>query len=255
MAAVPASIVSGGSKRPRPDRRDPDSGRRRAGWCRPARAVARTRSQLAGSAARTWFELGDAKARTVRAIRIMVRSPSSDAEGADERIGVPCLIDAAAAGFSVAAYRAGVDARAAAWPTCDGSWITTVYRRRRRRRLPRRSAARLLTPIDALVPRRCASLRGTRRTGRSARRGRSSSRLWAWSAVLAWRGAGRPPISAAAVLVLYGVNAVCHFLWSPLFFKLRRPDMGGRSRSSSSGLRCVAILVFARPMSVARDAG
>ncbi len=47
--------------------------------------------------------------------------------------------------------------------------------------------------------------------------------LWAWSGVLAWRGtsdaAGRE-----AVLILYGVNALCHFLWSPLFFKLRRPD-------------------------------
>lgn len=47
--------------------------------------------------------------------------------------------------------------------------------------------------------------------------------LWAWAGVLAWRGAiddgGR-----TAVLTLFGVNAVCHFLWSPLFFKLRRPD-------------------------------
>ncbi len=46
---------------------------------------------------------------------------------------------------------------------------------------------------------------------------------WAWSAVLAWRGAG-DAAGQRAVLILYGVNAVCHFLWSPLFFKLRRPD-------------------------------
>ncbi len=47
--------------------------------------------------------------------------------------------------------------------------------------------------------------------------------LWAWSGVLAWRGAvgGEEQTS---VLILYGVNAVCHFAWSPLFFKFRRPD-------------------------------
>lgn len=26
------------------------------------------------------------------------------------------------------------------------------------------------------------------------------------------------------IIILYGVNFVCHFLWSPLFFNLRRPD-------------------------------
>ena len=47
--------------------------------------------------------------------------------------------------------------------------------------------------------------------------------LWSWSAILAWRGATGPG-ERAAVLILYGVNAVCHFAWSPLFFKLKRPD-------------------------------
>ncbi len=47
--------------------------------------------------------------------------------------------------------------------------------------------------------------------------------LAAWSAVLAWRAA---PDAATRtdVLILFGVNAICHFLWSPLFFRLRRPD-------------------------------
>ena len=47
--------------------------------------------------------------------------------------------------------------------------------------------------------------------------------LWAWSAVLAWHAA--PDADARAdVLILFGVNAVCHALWSPLFFRMRRPD-------------------------------
>ncbi len=47
--------------------------------------------------------------------------------------------------------------------------------------------------------------------------------LAAWSAIIAWEAA---PDAAAqrSVAILFGVNAVCHFLWSPLFFKLRRPD-------------------------------
>ena len=47
--------------------------------------------------------------------------------------------------------------------------------------------------------------------------------LAAWSAVVAWKAA---PDAAAQrdVIILFAVNAVCHVLWSPLFFKLRRPD-------------------------------
>ena len=47
--------------------------------------------------------------------------------------------------------------------------------------------------------------------------------LAAWSAVIAWNAA---PDAAARrdVVILFGVNAVCHALWSPLFFRLRRPD-------------------------------
>jgi translocator protein len=45
----------------------------------------------------------------------------------------------------------------------------------------------------------------------------------AWAAVLAWEGA---PDDAGrnAITILYAVNFVCHFLWSPLFFTLKRPD-------------------------------
>ena len=47
--------------------------------------------------------------------------------------------------------------------------------------------------------------------------------LWAWSAVVAWNAA---PDAAARtdILTLFGVNAVFHALWSPLFFRARRPD-------------------------------
>lgn len=47
--------------------------------------------------------------------------------------------------------------------------------------------------------------------------------LAAWSAVIAWEAA---PDRAAriAVIVLFGANALFHALWSPLFFRLRRPD-------------------------------
>lgn len=47
--------------------------------------------------------------------------------------------------------------------------------------------------------------------------------LAAWSASLAWDAADA---FATRVLVggLFGLNATLHFLWSPLFFKLHRPD-------------------------------
>ncbi len=47
--------------------------------------------------------------------------------------------------------------------------------------------------------------------------------LAAWAGVLAWTHA---PDAAAQwrIGILYGVNIVCHLLWSPLFFNLRRPD-------------------------------
>lgn len=47
--------------------------------------------------------------------------------------------------------------------------------------------------------------------------------LAAWSAVTAWNAA---PDSAARgdVIILFVTNAVFHALWSPLFFRARRPD-------------------------------
>ncbi len=45
----------------------------------------------------------------------------------------------------------------------------------------------------------------------------------AGAGVLAWQGAPSGP-ARATVASLFGANALLHFLWSPLFFKLRRPD-------------------------------
>jgi tryptophan-rich sensory protein len=47
--------------------------------------------------------------------------------------------------------------------------------------------------------------------------------LAAWAAVLAWDGAPDDS-SRNTIILLYGLNFIFHFLWSPLFFTLRRPD-------------------------------
>ncbi len=47
--------------------------------------------------------------------------------------------------------------------------------------------------------------------------------LAAWSAVIAWNAA-EGEAERASVVILFATNAVFHLLWSPLFFKWRRPD-------------------------------
>lgn len=47
--------------------------------------------------------------------------------------------------------------------------------------------------------------------------------LAAWSAIIAWNAAVTDG-QRATVIILFASNAVCHFKWSPLFFRLRRPD-------------------------------
>ncbi len=46
--------------------------------------------------------------------------------------------------------------------------------------------------------------------------------LAAWSAVRGWNAG--TPAQHIDILIIYGVNALFHLLWSPLFFRLRRPD-------------------------------
>ena len=47
--------------------------------------------------------------------------------------------------------------------------------------------------------------------------------LAAWSAIIAWDAAANAQEQRLVVL-LFGVNAALHLLWSPLFFKFKRPD-------------------------------
>ena len=47
--------------------------------------------------------------------------------------------------------------------------------------------------------------------------------LAAWSAILAWNAADSPA-AHTHVVILFATNAVFHAVWSPLFFRLRRPD-------------------------------
>lgn len=47
--------------------------------------------------------------------------------------------------------------------------------------------------------------------------------LAAWSAVEAWNAAANDA-ARTSVVVLFATNALFHLLWSPLFFRLRRPD-------------------------------
>jgi translocator protein len=47
--------------------------------------------------------------------------------------------------------------------------------------------------------------------------------LAAWSGALAWQGA-HDDAERVRVIVLFAINGAAHVLWSPLFFKLRRPD-------------------------------
>lgn len=47
--------------------------------------------------------------------------------------------------------------------------------------------------------------------------------LAAWAAVIGWHATANAE-QRASLLTVYGVNFVCHAAWSPLFFKLKRPD-------------------------------
>ena len=47
--------------------------------------------------------------------------------------------------------------------------------------------------------------------------------LAAWSAIIAWKASGNED-ERRLVIFLYSGNALLHLLWSPLFFKFKRPD-------------------------------
>ncbi len=66
--------------------------------------------------------------------------------------------------------------------------------------------------------------------------------------VLAWRGA---PDAAGRtqVALLFGVNWVLHLLWSPLFFKFKRPDWA-LAENAFLWLSVLALFIGLRPYSV-----
>jgi len=71
--------------------------------------------------------------------------------------------------------------------------------------------------------------------------------LAAWSAVLAWNAASTPA-EQRLVILLFGANAVFHLLWSPLFFKLKRPDWA-LVEVAFLWASLVALLIGLRPIS------
>lgn len=71
--------------------------------------------------------------------------------------------------------------------------------------------------------------------------------LAAWAFVLAWRGTSDAG-DHTLLLALYATNGLFHFLWSPLFFKLRRPDWA-LWEAPLLWTSVLALTVFLRPMS------
>lgn len=71
--------------------------------------------------------------------------------------------------------------------------------------------------------------------------------LAAWSAAIAWNAASGPG-ERTTVLVLFSANAVLHLLWSPLFFKLKRPDWA-LLEVAFLWLSLVALVVLLAPIS------
>ncbi len=69
----------------------------------------------------------------------------------------------------------------------------------------------------------------------------------AWAAVLAWEG-GADDAGRNSVIILYAVNFVCHFLWSPLFFTVKRPDWA-LIEVVFLWISVLMMLIFLRPLS------
>ena len=73
--------------------------------------------------------------------------------------------------------------------------------------------------------------------------------LAGWAFVLAWRGTSSDG-ERSLLVMLYLANGLFHFLWSPLFFKLRRPDWA-LVEVPFLWLSVLALTVFLRDWSVA----
>ncbi|MBL0924275.1 MAG: tryptophan-rich sensory protein [Sphingomonadaceae bacterium] len=71
--------------------------------------------------------------------------------------------------------------------------------------------------------------------------------LAAWAAILAWEGA-TDDAGRNAIVILYAVNFVGHFLWSPLFFTFKRPDWA-LIEVVFLWISVLMMLIFLRPFS------
>ncbi len=71
--------------------------------------------------------------------------------------------------------------------------------------------------------------------------------LAAWSAALGWIRADGS--QRTAVVILFGLNAVFHLLWSPLFFTLQRPDWA-LAEVSLLWLSILALVIVLAPISM-----
>ncbi len=72
--------------------------------------------------------------------------------------------------------------------------------------------------------------------------------LAAWAGVEAWHRAATDN-GRLLIVALYAANFIAHFAWSPLFFKLKRPDWA-LVEVVFLWLSVLALCVFLRPFSV-----
>ena len=69
--------------------------------------------------------------------------------------------------------------------------------------------------------------------------------LWAYAGALAWTA---PAADHATILALYAANFTFHLIWSPLFFKLKRPDWA-MAEMPLLWLSVLAMIIGLAPMS------
>lgn len=70
---------------------------------------------------------------------------------------------------------------------------------------------------------------------------------WAYAAALCWVAAP-DPTGQITVVLAFGVNALLHLAWSPLFFKLKRPDWA-LVEIVPFWLSILALILIAAPLS------
>jgi translocator protein len=72
--------------------------------------------------------------------------------------------------------------------------------------------------------------------------------LAGWAAYIAYTAA-TTDAQRSAVIILFAVNFVAHFAWSPLFFKYKRPDLA-LIEVMFLWISCLLLCIILRPISV-----